>query len=194
MPQFLPHDAATTGDPNFSNNETFSVDLSTPAVDGDSIAFEAASSTWKPSSGGGGGGGNPIGSIIQSILSQAEINTQEADTWQLCDGSMIIAGSALATLNPTVLGGNVPNAQGRFLAGAGAGDTGAAAKALGMPLGSQNLAHTHSYPGQGPFIGAGQPATTNNANGSVGAFASSSEGGDEARPFTYVVNHFIKIN
>ena len=190
MPQFLPHDAATTGDPNFSNDETFSVDLSTPAVDGDSIAFESASNTWKPSS--GGGGGSPIGTIIQSILTQVQINTQEAGTWQLCDGAATPAGSALLALGFA----NVPDAQGRVLAGAGVAGS-AASKTLNTQLGTQNVSHTHTtgaltgtVQARAPFGGGAEvTAGTGNTNANTG-----SSGGDEARPFTYVVNHFIKIN
>ena len=199
MPQFLPFNTLADGDEFRDANgnviETFNPDVqTTPPVSGDALTYNGTQ--WVPMA-AAGGGGNPIGSIIQSILTQAEINIQEAGTWQLCDGTAITAGSALATLNPTVLGGNVPNAQGRFLGGAGAGNTGAAAKTLGNQLGTQNVSHTHTtgaitgtVQARAPFGGGAEvTAGTGNTADNTGA-----SGGDEARPFTYVVNHFIKIN
>ena len=48
-PQFLPHDAATTGDPNFSNADTFNVDVATAAPnDGETLVFNSANNVWRP--------------------------------------------------------------------------------------------------------------------------------------------------
>ena len=46
------------------------------------------------------------------------------------------------------------------------------------------------------FTGAAEALSGSTGLGTPVAFGGNtgSEGGDEARPFTYVVNHFIKIN
>ena len=193
MPQFLPHEALSKGgDPNFDDGDIFTVDLTVAPEDGSSLVYDEASGDYVPASGGGGGGGNPVGSIIQSILTQAQIDTQESGTWQLCDGAATTAGSALLALGFA----NVPDAQGRVLAGAGVAGS-AASKMLGTQLDSQNLAHTHDVVSYVDIFGSNAGATglpTATLRNLVSGPTTSSEGGDEARPFTYVVNHFIKIN
>ena len=175
MPQFLPHEALTDGDPNFP------------------IAT-----------------GNPIGTIIQSILTQAQINTQQAGTWQLCNGAATTAGSSLLALGIT----NVPDTQGRFLAGVGSVD-GTPAKVLNTPLASalnggditvNDPGHTHvqrasAFIGgettpiaSGSLSGLGAPDNFNNTGSSTTGITISAGTGDETRPATYVVNMFIKIN
>lgn len=189
MPQFLPYNTLAEGDEfrDADGNvvETFNPDVTTNAPVADNILVYNGTE-WVPMAAGGGGGGNPVGSIIQSILTQAQIDTQESGTWQLCDGAATTAGSALLALGFA----NVPDAQGRVLAGAGVAGS-AASKTLNTQLDTQNLAHTHTY--DMAFI-SGTTASVQIQGVGTPAAPTSSEGGDEARPFTYVVNHFIKIN
>ena len=193
MPQFLPYNTLAEGDEfrDADGNvvETFNPDVTTNAPVADNILVYNGTE-WVPMAAGGGGGGNPIGSIIQSILTQAQIDTQESGTWQLCDGAATTAGSALLALGFA----NVPDAQGRVLAGAGVAGS-AASKTLNTQLDTQNLTHAHQQMGTS-FTGAAEALSGSTGLGTPVAFGgnTSSEGGDEARPFTYVVNHFIKIN
>ena len=193
MPQFLPYNTLAEGDEfrDADGNvvETFNPDVTTNAPVADNILVYNGTE-WVPMAAGGGGGGNPIGSIIQSILTQAQIDTQESGTWQLCDGAATTAGSALLALGFA----NVPDAQGRVLAGAGVAGS-AASKTLNTQLDTQNLTHAHQQMGTS-FTGAAEALSGSTGLGIPVAFGgnTSSNGGDEARPFTYVVNHFIKIN
>ena len=177
-----------------NENDTELARIPTPVgqTPADIIQVNAGGTAYELVTPSSSGGGNPIGTIIQSILTTAQINTQEAGTWQLCDGAATTAGSALLALGIA----NVPDAQGRFLAGAGQAGS-ETAKVLNASLADQNKAHTHTEQSY-VDIGGSNAGVTGQATAQLRNLVSGpdtlSEGGDEARPLTYVVNMFIKIN
>ena len=194
MPQFLPYNTLAEGDEfrDADGNvvETFNPDVTTNAPVADNILVYNGTE-WVPMAAGTVAVAVILLEVLfRSILTQAQIDTQESGTWQLCDGAATTAGSALLALGFA----NVPDAQGRVLAGAGVAGS-AASKTLNTQLGTQNLTHAHQQMGTS-FTGAAEALSGSTGLGTPVALGGNtgSEGGDEARPFTYVVNHFIKIN
>lgn len=126
--------------------------------------------------------GEHIGDIISSCLTLVQFQAVRNNSWVLMDGSSI-AGSDLAVLTSiTTLPNMVSNEA--FLGQKNA-------QSMFAYEASQNKAHTHSV----EYIDAGSGGVAQYQSGSYGFFSTTgSEGGTVARPNTYRVNFFIKIN
>ena len=77
----------------------------------------------------------PVGSIIQSIMTEAEFQAEAGTSWILMDGRSIV-GSKLARIKSISV---IPDASGRFLRTAGGN-----AAALAAPQADDNKPHTHA--------------------------------------------------
>jgi hypothetical protein len=118
--------------------------------------------------------GMPIGSVLHSMLTLAQIQSTYGTGWVLMDGSSC-AGSSFATITGIT---TLPDATGRFLRGKnnGSGNNSAGEESLGA-------------------YEADQVTGTSIASGSGYAFlGSNSTSVGETRPRNITVNIFIKIN
>ena len=162
----------------------------------------------------------PVGSIIQSIMTEAEFQAEAGTSWILMDGRSIV-GSKLARIKSISV---IPNASGRFLRTAG-GDAAALSVSQGQTTavnnlsvsanGAVNLTHAHSLPGiivainTNGSVGAtatvgsiklltlqeqGSPGTGNSDTLNHSHTCSTTSIDTETRPVNLTVNTFIKIN
>ena len=167
-----------------------------------------------------GKGTVPIGSIVQSILTLAQFQTQAGTGWVLMDGASIV-GSKLATITGWT---NVPDASGRFLRTAG-GSAAALSVSQGQATavnnlsvsanGAVNLTHAHSLPGNIVAVNdlgsvgvndllamvrvlslqeQGSPGTGNSGTLNHSHTCSTTSIDTETRPVNLTVNTFIRIN
>lgn len=163
----------------------------------------------------------PIGSILASMLTEAQFQAQSGTNWILADG-----GSAAGSTYQTVTGNStVPDLRGVFLRGKnnsrsdGNEDPGGE-RTLGNLQGFALEDHTHymmnldvASPGTAPtatsFLanqylptadnaysmrGTATSATTMTTGGAVNPFDTVTVSTDETRPTNVAVNYFIKIN
>jgi hypothetical protein len=159
----------------------------------------------------------PVGSIIQSIMTEAEFQAEAGTSWILMDGRSIV-GSKLARIKSISV---IPNASGRFLRTAG-GNAAALAVAQGQATAQNGLQainnpvtsqadspdHTHNL-GYGANVTGGSIATPSSFGGgssaksgftstnhwhSVTSNVTLSSADTETRPVNLTVNTFIKIN
>jgi hypothetical protein len=140
----------------------------------------------------------PVGSVIHSMLTEAQFQAQIGSGWVLADGR-----SATGTVYNTVTGATtIPDMRGKFLRGKNNGASGAnynqdGDSTLGTYQADKNLAHIHSgtsYASGGTTSGVvGMPAIA-----SVGTSPYTgqviSDGGSEANPKNVTVNIFIRVN
>lgn len=150
---------------------------------------------------------SPIGTIIQSLLSESDFLDQfpssAADNWVLMDGQDI-SSSAFAVLTGITA---APDWRGRYprMKDGGAGVDSHGDLALGTTYADQQGAHTHSLsvaiPAARFSAGGGQTHLlygTNEELVQTGSFpgtgTSGSTGGSETNPKTGVCNFFLKVN
>jgi microcystin-dependent protein len=143
----------------------------------------------------------PVGTVIASLLTEAQFQAQRGKNWVLADGRNV-AGTKFAELFGS---STLPDLRGRFLRGKNNGQSTSLGNAdgeigLGVYQADDNKAHTHGAifnTGTNSVGGAGNEATARSLNGSalggltVTNFIQSS--GGEARPKSVTVNYFIKI-
>lgn len=161
----------------------------------------------------------PVGTIVASMLSETDFQTQIGNTtapyiWVLADGRDV-SGSSYATVTGS---STIPDLRGIFIRGKNNGRPSQGNPAGEVALGTYendtlaSHAHTIYDPGhshtraQGGFGGDNrttEPAYGSNGSGSFGAPSTSTEvtnvgvlntGGLETRPSNVTVNYMIRIN
>jgi hypothetical protein len=142
----------------------------------------------------------PIGSVVHSLLTEAQFQAICGTGWVLCDGRNV-AASDFAVLTGIT---NLPDARGRFLRGKNNGRAGA----TGNPDGELGLAasqddmyasHTHGIAssnlvGSNGTLDTDEGSEKKNADPASAALSIDASGGNETRPRNITVNIFIRIN
>ena len=179
-------------------------------VDGQVARADEVNANFQELLGGVRAGGLGIGTVVASMLSETQFQTEHGTGWVLCDGQTV-SGSAYATLTGR---SSAPDLTGRFLRGLGGGSGG-----LGDPQGwttgspgsltaSSDGNHQHeidsngAYPfGSGTFtiqLGgfAGFAAGNRNLSESNGAHTHPVTGtwATETRPDNVAFNFFVRID
>lgn len=139
----------------------------------------------------------PLGSVVQSLLTEAEFQIEYGNNWVLMDGRSVV-GSDYQLLDP----GNpsrvvVPDARGQFLRGKNNGRTDGNENpdgdlALGIFQDEEVGQHTHDI--QNISLLASGASGGGNRYVSGGSLTTDSSTGNETRPKNITVNYFIKIN
>lgn len=150
----------------------------------------------------------PVGTIIDSMLTEAQIQTHYGTGWVLCDGRSV-SGSKYESITGN---GSIPDARGRFKRGKdnSAGTDPNGDSSLGTTRSSQNLSHQHTVlEGLG---GAGGPfyvvrlEQINTGGGTTGGTTPTYtldsggfefiglDGASDSQPMSLITNSFIKIN
>jgi len=161
---------------------------------------------------------NPVGMIVQSMLTEAQFQVLNGTNWILADGRSV-AGSAYATVTGNA---NVPDARGLFLRAAGTrGSAIGGITYAGGSVGDANgdtiqghkhndSGHQHSQTGSQSWNAPGG-LDAGNVNGTAVNLSNTNDGyanlgdpttttygtpriGSETRPANLAVNIFIKIN
>jgi len=144
----------------------------------------------------------PVGSVIHSMLTEAQFQAETSSGWILADGRSVVGSRYAAITGATTS----PNAQGRFLrARDAAGTTDPdGTVALGTLKADQNQAHSHTL--SESSVGGGSQtffstigtlvtgttfsaANTAQTNTNIG-----SSGSTDGRPLNIIMNCFIRIN
>jgi len=136
----------------------------------------------------------PVGTIIQSMLTEAQLTTSYGSGWILADGRNV-AGSTYTAITGFT---NVPDLRGVYLRGKNNGVTGTQANpdgdlALGTYQDDAFESHTHQYTTNSSQRLAGGASFGDYMTGPTTA-TSVATGGNETRPKSITINHFIKIN
>ena len=139
---------------------------------------------------------NPVGTIIHSMLTEAQFSGQTGAAWVLADGRNV-AGSKYAQIKGVT---NVPDFRGYFLRGldpTNSVDPSGSTRTLGSVQSGETKAHTHTYYEVGSANDPGSDVASYQAgpyqfHGSTRT--SNSTGGSETRPINKAINYFIKIN
>lgn len=118
----------------------------------------------------------PVGTIMHSMLTEVQFQSQMNTNWVLMDGRSV-AGSVYSSLTGSA---TIPDATGRFLRGKGANNPDG-----NLALGTYQ-SDTSRVVGGIAFDGSSYPL--------FGASGSGSAYGNETRPKNITVNIFIKIN
>lgn len=153
----------------------------------------------------------PVGTIIDSMLTETQIQNNYGTAWILCDGRNV-AGSKYASITGN---STVPDLRGRYTRAKdnGSGNDANGDASLGTHRTSQNIQHSHgvSDPGHGHGVasngtgGAGTFYALSTAAGSITAYdvpagsnttgiSINNQGGADVQPESIVVNKFVKIN
>jgi hypothetical protein len=143
----------------------------------------------------------PLGTVIQSLLTEAEFQAIHGNNWVLMDGRPVI-GTDYQLLDP----GNpsrvvIPDARGQFLRGldpSGSVDPDGASRSLGGSQADAFQGHQH----ENGAIGGSSPGGIASGGGrslfDTGIAKELANGiprtSDETRPKNITVNYFIKIN
>jgi hypothetical protein len=135
----------------------------------------------------------PVGTIIHSMLTIAQFQTQYGTNWVLADGS-----SCTGTKYASVTGATtVPDMRGKFLRGKNNGASGANYNpdgdlSLGTYTADKYLSHTHTIGDNipGAVFGYG----IEGISGSGAPRNSGASGGNETAPKSITVNIFIRVN
>jgi len=148
-------------------------------------------------------GAMPIGTIIPSMLTQAQVDAASYDSgiWLLANGGSC-AGSRYALLTGSSV---VPDLRGVFLRGKNNGRSDgnqnpAGDSAIGAAQSDEVESHTHnitSYFGQLPRVGIYAPPSVDemySARQSEAVTYTSSSSGSELRPRNVTVNFFVRVN
>ncbi len=145
----------------------------------------------------------PVGSIVPSLLMEAQFQAVAGNGWVLADGRSV-AGSAYAV---TTGNNNIPDLRGMFLRGRNSGGSTAGVRgdgnenpdgvlALGTTQGDMFASHSHGY--IHPWSGGAMldPSTPGQQTGGKRDVSHSSDaaGGNETRPKNVTVNYFLRIN
>jgi hypothetical protein len=139
----------------------------------------------------------PIGTIIPSMLTQAQFNGQVGSGyWVIADGSSC-TGTAYASVTGYV---TVPDLRGVFLRGKNNGRSDGNQNPDGdLTLGTYQAdafaSHTHSYPADGDNgLQNNNHASNGNGTGGTNSNTVASAGGNETRAKNVTVNYFIRVN
>ncbi len=142
--------------------------------------------------------GHLVGDIQQSMLTEAQIQTEYGTGWVLMDGRDV-TGSSYATITGNT---TLPDARGQFLRGKSHGRSDGQENpdgdvVLGLAQTDAFDAHTHSvattWGGSNSGTGTSAQNTSGSASGPVGRNVSEA-GGNETRPKNITINFFVKIN
>lgn len=144
---------------------------------------------------------NPVGMIVQSMLTEAQFQAINGTSWVLADGRSV-TGSVYASVTGS---STIPDARGIFLRGAGSQtiSTVTYTGTLGNKQNDQMQGHHHSVANAlNEAGGSGWPSGTGNSGWNVNkATTPIADGvngnprtGTETRPANLAVNVFIKIN
>lgn len=136
----------------------------------------------------------PVGSIVDSMLTEAQFQDATSDGWVLADGRDVSTSQYAITTGFTT----VPDLRGVFRRGKNNGRSTATGNtagdsALGAYQADQNLAHSHTT---ASFYtpAAGMGIQSNEGQQVTGTSGTGSSGGSEANPRNVTVNVFIRIN
>jgi len=147
----------------------------------------------------------PVGTVVQSLLTEAEFTAEAGTSWVLADGRTV-AGTTYATVTKRT---TVPDLRGAFLRGAGtrAANTAWAGGAVNAFVEDSTKRPTTAFTVSVPDPTAHNGNIRGIAGSSIspvageaylfpGASTKSITGGGDAetRPKHYTVNHFIKVN
>jgi hypothetical protein len=154
---------------------------------------------------------SPVGAVIAAMLTETQFQQQCGPEWVLADGR-----SATGTRYNSITGSStIPDLRGVFLRGknnsrSDGNQDPAGEQTLGTYESDQNKAHTHFtvYDGiENTSFGTGTPiakqrtGSTADANYNLGGQTNTaniglttSDGGNDSRPRSVVINWFIKIN
>jgi len=136
----------------------------------------------------------PIGSVVQSMLTQAQFQAETSAGWVLMDGRSV-TGSAYHTLTGST---TIPDARGVFLRSKNNGRADGnqnpdGDSALGTFQDDAFESHTHTQ-----NVGAHSGSVNDNTGGAEFGYENSTitgaTGGNETRPKNITVNTFIRIN
>lgn len=137
----------------------------------------------------------PIGTVIQSMLTETQIQNNYGPGWILMDGRSV-SGSKYHTLTGNA---TIPDARGRYarFKDNGAGTDPNGETPLGNVRSDQNKQHSHTanvtgVGGGGTVLATASPFGTNLQSGFIGDNPVS--GGLDVQPLTIILNFFIKIN
>jgi hypothetical protein len=140
----------------------------------------------------------PVGSVVASMLTEAQFQDEASDGWVIADGRNVSA-SAYALLTGFT---TAPDLRGVFIRGkndarsSATGNSGGD-KALGTYEADQFAAHTHPYLYRVPNAGSGGSdggGDTDRALSDINSDTSSAGTGTETRPRSVTINYFIRIN
>lgn len=140
----------------------------------------------------------PVGSIIDSMLSEAQFQGLTSTGWIIADGRSVTGSSyALVTGNTTV-----PDLRGVFTRGKNGARSTATGnsegdKSLGTYEADQFASHTHPYLYRTPSAASGGSdggGDTDRGLNDVNATTDATGTGTETRPRAVTVNKFIRIN
>jgi len=139
----------------------------------------------------------PIGTIIDSMLTEAQIQTYYGDAWVLCDGRSV-SGSLYESITGNA---SIPDGRGRYkrFKDNAAGTDPNGDSSLGSARSSHNKAHQHDASLQNNGISGTSPVPIA-TQGGVGTTVTASptyiqsNGNGDSQPLSIVVNCFIKIN
>lgn len=132
----------------------------------------------------------PVGSVIHSMLTEAQFQAQAGSGWVLANGRSA-AGSVYNTITGAA---NIPDARDTFLRakGNGRGLNPDGDLALGVYTTDKFASHSHSYKaGQGGLIT--EPIISGNTHYTI-AQNSSLSGGNETAPKSLITNVFFRMN
>lgn len=132
----------------------------------------------------------PVGSVIHSMLTEAQFQAQSGSGWVLADGRNV-SGSVYATITGA---STIPDMRSAFLRGKdnAKGLNPDGDLALGTYSADKLASHTHSY---NTFWSPGGGSLGASGGGISGqSFTTGATGGNETAPKSITVNIFIRIN
>ena len=168
----------------------------TSPSDGDLLTYNASNSRFEAAAPASSGGGAAIGTIVSSLLTAAQMASEDA-TYYLCDG-----GSCAGTDYATVTGNaTTPDLRGQFLRGldtSGTVDPDGAGRTLGSsqadataPNGLTLAIRTENsnspWHERSDIISGSSPPNNNPSGAAI-------TGDSETRPTNVAINFFIKVN
>lgn len=137
---------------------------------------------------------NPVGTTIDSILTEAQFQNEFSSDWVLADGRSV-AGSQYETVTGNA---TIPDFRGQFKRGKNNGRSDGNENpdgdvALGTFQDMEIQSHRHRvFASTGAQSGSTQAENTSNST--AASYFTQNTGGNETRPKNITVNIFIKIN
>lgn len=141
------------------------------------------------------GGVLPIGSVIHSMLTTAQFQSEMGSNWVLADGS-----SCTGTKYASITGATaVPDMRGKFLRGKNNGASGANYNpdgdlSLGTFESDKTRSHSHLMTTVGKASGSGTGFVYDSGLGQATIFSTEATSGTETSPKAITVNYFIRVN
>lgn len=151
----------------------------------------------------------PVGTIIDSMLTETQIQNNYGTAWILCDGRNV-AGSKYASITGS---STVPDLRGRYTRAKdnGSGNDTNGDSSLGTYRANQNAQHSHGVTDPGHVHGVARSTGAGAITAASGAVSQSAvfdiaagsnttgisinnQGGADVQPESIVVNKFVKIN